>query len=525
MTAGDQTTGKTTSFRRRLLLIFSGFTLCFTLVYTFIDLINDIHTIRSHAAEKAELLAHHLAETVRLPLFAADQSTLQQLATKLATTHIIHNVTISNTQGQQLASAGQSAASLPKNAIFYEIQVLPPESSQGAEEALGLATAGTTRLPLGKVRVVMDNATLRQGINQQIASSLLTALFFWLAFSYLSVLIVRWVSTALAPLINGLRTIQRGDFSPRIATSRFAELAEATNAVNELAAGLQQRDEENQRLQQELLDAMKHEVREERRQLMAKLIQTNKMTALGLMASAMAHEINTPNGAIRLAGQQMSRIWTDAVPILDRVAAEEGDFNLGGVEFSAVKMEMNKGMEIINRSSERINQVINDLRDFTVGEQSTTAQQVDLNQVVTDSLAIILAHGRQGRISIEHQLLPDLPPVPGNRYQLGQVIINLLLNGIQAIPAGQPGRLDITTAYDPVSRLVTVTVQDDGEGMSADVRKRLLEPFFTTRLETGGSGLGLYITNYLITKHRGTLAFKSQPGAGTTVTVSLPVAT
>ncbi len=508
---------RNTSFRSQLLRIFSGFTLLIVVTLTVINLLSDIQGIKRNSAKQAELMGKQLAASIRLPLFAGDIPTLQRQASDLVATYNARTVTITSPQGHVLATAGKPATS---DAISHETTVLPLGEGQGTEQVLGLQE--TNNQPLGKVIIAMDNALLQQDINQQIISAGFTALLFWLAFTYLSTLIVRWISSAMAPLIGGLRAIQYGDFSTRITTTRHDELAEATTAINELAQGLQQRDEENLRLQQELLDAMKNEVREERRQLMAKLIQTNRMTSLGLLASSMAHEINTPNGAIKLAGQQMTRVWADAVPILERVAAEEGDFSLGGAEFSVVRQEMGKGMEIIGRSSNRINQVISDLRAYSLGEKSTALALVDINQVVADALAIVMAHGQLGKVSIERQLCDDLPPVTGNRYHLGQVFTNLLMNGMQAIPHGRPGSLVVTTGYAAEQHQVVVTVQDNGAGIAEEIRNNLLEPFFTTRLDDGGSGLGLYIANFIITNHQGTMLFDSRPDDGTTVTVCIP---
>ena len=82
---------------------------------------------------------------------------------------------------------------------------------------------------------------------------------------------------------------------------------------------------ENRTLQEELVKAMRLEVQEERRKIMAKLIQTNRMTSLGLLISSIAHNINTPNGAIKLAAQHLASSWKDALPILEQVTKEEGD--------------------------------------------------------------------------------------------------------------------------------------------------------------------------------------------------------
>ncbi len=105
-----------------------------------------------------------------------------------------------------------------------------------------------------------------------------------------------------------------------------------------------------------------------------------------------------------------------------------------------------------------------------------------------------------------------------------QVIINLILNSIQAIPEESNGTITIASGYDSVKREVSLAVKDDGKGISAEIMSRLMEPFFSTRMESGGSGLGLYISNFIVTEHHGLLAFESEPGKGATVIISIPIA-
>ncbi|WP_240732210.1 sensor histidine kinase [Geobacter sp. FeAm09] len=185
---------------------------------------------------------------------------------------------------------------------------------------------------------------------------------------------------------------------------------------------------------------------------------------------------------------------------------------------------MTKAAEVIARCSERIEKVVQDMRAYNVGGQGDAKDRVDLNQVVADALTIIRAHGRHGNITIQKEPCPELPPVTGNRYQLEQVIINLILNSIQAIPESRDGVITITTGHDRMKGMVSLVVRDDGKGIQPDIMGRLMEPFFSTRMESGGSGLGLYISNFIVTEHRGQLVFESEPDKGTTVTISIPAA-
>lgn len=262
---------------------------------------------------------------------------------------------------------------------------------------------------------------------------------------------------------------------------------------------------------------------EERRNVMAKLIQTNRMTSLGLLISSIAHNINTPNGAIKLAAQHLAGSWKDALPILEQVTREEGDFTLGGLPFGVAKGEIRGATESILNNADRVERVIQDLRTYNLGERNELRPGVSVNRVVEEALTIIRAHGRQGEISITPALAPDLPKTTGNQYQLEQVVVNLLLNAMQSMPDNK-GTITIRTEYSAETAEVNIVVTDEGDGIKPEVRKHLFEAFFTTRIDKGGSGLGLYISNFIVLEHKGRLTIESGQKGGTVATVHLPVA-
>jgi len=120
--------------------------------------------------------------------------------------------------------------------------------------------------------------------------------------------------------------------------------------------------------------------------------------------------------------------------------------------------------------------------------------------------------------------LPGHAPVRGNSQQIEQVIINLIMNALQALPDKACGIM-VTTATDPGDGAVVIAVRDEGKGMKRKVLERLKEPFFTTKLDSGGTGLGLYIADSIIAEHNGVLEFSSVLGSGTTATIRLPALT
>ena len=114
-----------------------------------------------------------------------------------------------------------------------------------------------------------------------------------------------------------------------------------------------------------------------------------------------------------------------------------------------------------------------------------------------------------------------IPPVQGNFQKLEQVIINLTINALQALPKRTLG-VYLSTAYDKTSKNIVVKIRDQGVGMPEEIQERILEPFFTTKQDQGGTGLGLSICYSIVNEHKGTLEFESEPEQGTTALVKLP---
>jgi signal transduction histidine kinase len=316
--------------------------------------------------------------------------------------------------------------------------------------------------------------------------------------------------------------MRNGNFAERIPIKDVDEPSQAARSLNDLADSLQQHEADNKLLQKKLLDAMRLQVQEEKRQVMAKLIQTNRMTSLGLLVSSMAHEINNPNGAIRLDGNFLGKMLHNMMPLLEAATRQDADFRLSGLRFDEAREEIFRAHENIIRHTNRIEAVIKDLRAYSLGVNNPFTLDIDINQVVTGALTIIRAHGQYTNAVISEDLSSELPAIRGSRHQLEQVVVNLLLNALQSLPS-KGGRAAVSTSVSRTANEVLVTVCDSGEGIPPEHIARLFEPFFSTRIESGGSGLGLYISNFIVSEHGGKLTFESKVGAGTTVVMHLPI--
>lgn len=510
------------SFSFRLFAIFTVTTALMTIALTSRYAYVTASEQRTSITRSLRLQARHLAESARLPLYAENRESLQYLAEEAAREREIHAIRISSIDGRVLADINKTddRTSSPDR-ISTQVEVRSSSLFSLPEILLDSVPEPEGTL-IGHVFMERDTNDLHRAIWKSILTSFGLAALFWLAVSGLGYVVLLKVTRSFNALMAGIERMQGGDLSNRIVIDRMDEPGRAAVAVNALAESLQRREEENRKLQEELLQAMRIEVQNEKKQLMAKLIQTNRMTSLGLMASSMAHEINNPVGAIRMANQFLCRAWEHALPLLDRAANEEGDFTLGGLPFSTARTNVAECCGTIDRSTERISHVISDLRSYSLGDRNEFLPGVDLNRVVEDALSIVKAHGKHSEASITATPSPHLPSVPGSHHQLVQVVVNLLLNAVQALPDGK-GAISAGTCHLPETDEVLITVHDEGEGIPPEIRDHILEPFFSTRFNEGGSGLGLFVSNYIVTAHGGSLEFDSADGVGTTVTVRLPL--
>jgi hypothetical protein len=254
----------------------------------------------------------------------------------------------------------------------------------------------------------------------------------------------------------------------------------------------------------------------------AQLIHANRMASLGTIVSGVAHEVNNPNNLIMFNAPMILSAWDDAVPVLEAYFRENGDFSLGGLPYTEMREVVPRLAQGISDASLRIKGIVGSLKDFARQDRAKGHAPVRINDVVRTAIAILNHEILKATHRFDVELGEEIPPVMGSAQELEQVIVNLLNNSIQALPSSRHG-LAVKTLRNPGTGEVEVRVADEGVGMTPDVLERISEPFFSTRLDSGGLGLGLSISRSIVLDHRGTLAFESDVGKGTLAIVRLPV--
>jgi signal transduction histidine kinase len=248
------------------------------------------------------------------------------------------------------------------------------------------------------------------------------------------------------------------------------------------------------------------------------LIQANKMTALGMLVSSVAHEINNPNQIVLTNAGVLTSALEDVLETLDADGSAPRDLALAGIPYAETRDTLPRLAVDIQESARRIERIVGDLKHFA-RPGARVSECFDLNDVVRRALRLLTYLIQKRTDTLQVELADRLPPVCGNAQHLEQVAVNAL----EALPS-RAAAVTVSTAHDTGSGRIVLEVRDEGVGMSEACLARLGEAFFTTKEAIGGTGLGIAIASSLVRLYDGQLTFVSQPGRGTRATVSLPEA-
>lgn len=252
------------------------------------------------------------------------------------------------------------------------------------------------------------------------------------------------------------------------------------------------------------------------------LIQADKMAALGVLVSGVAHEINNPTGLILLEVPNLKRSFSDALRILEEYYRQNGDFTCGGLPYSRMRDEIPRSLNKLQDAGKRIKHIVDDLKDFARQSDPSRMEPISLNVVAQAAVRLAEPSIKKATTRFSADYGKDLPRFRGNAQRIEQVLINLILNACQALPDSN-SCIQLSTSHDPGRHSISFRLRDEGSGISPEHIARLTDPFFTTKRDQGGTGLGLSVSAGIIKEHNGTLDFGSTPGVETIVTLTLPL--
>jgi two-component system, NtrC family, sensor kinase len=262
------------------------------------------------------------------------------------------------------------------------------------------------------------------------------------------------------------------------------------------------------------------------------LVHSEKMNALGKLAAGVAHEINNPLAFVRsnvhTLGESLGRLCA-ADEALEEAALRRGPGDVTGVaealrgdtDLAFLREDAGDLVKGTLGGLARVQKIVADLRTFTRLDQAEV-EQSDLRESLETTLAIAGPALKSGGVQVLVEWA-DLPKVRCKPAELSQVFLNLLINAVQAVECRGWGNGRIVIRARDDGPQVALDFEDNGAGMTEDVRGRIFDPFFTTKPVGQGTGLGLTISHKIVVdQHGGTISVRSTPGAGSTFTITLP---
>jgi two-component system sensor histidine kinase/response regulator len=302
----------------------------------------------------------------------------------------------------------------------------------------------------------------------------------------------------------------------RILITAYSDLTDAISAINRGQIRRYIRKpwdpEELKAVLREAIDT--YQIRRKIVQLETRLIETERTYALGVVAASVAHELRNPLAAM-VMGLDLAQLR------LDQLVGElrRGD----SVEQSHVEAvrKVRHQLDEIAKATDQVSEIT---KGMELGHRRRDEDvQADLGEIVELTLTFVRAALlKRAQLEVE---TTACPPVKGSPNKLSQVMTNLLVNAMQALPdrPRSDNRISVTLTTDATGRWVRLAVADNGEGIPDSVRGHIFDPFFTTKTQ-GGTGLGLAISKRIVEEVGGHIEVESQPGSGTTFVVELPAA-
>ena len=310
-----------------------------------------------------------------------------------------------------------------------------------------------------------------------------------------------WVFRPLGILLRGSRRVASGDFNHQIQLDTNDEIAELANAMNGMTRSFREiRDDLNQKVQQKTQE----------------IVRSEQLASVGFLAAGVAHEINNPLASIALCAESLEQRFAEEDMKLE---SDDTESSSGGtLDSDSEPSVVRQYLKMIQDEAFRCKEITERLLDFSrLGD--VEKHNTNLTELTQSVIGMIKHLGKYKEKEIEF-LTPETVFASVNAQEIKQVILNLLTNALDSLDPGGNVRVSLARTGEKA----TLTVKDNGCGMTEEVQKNLFEPFYTRRRDGQGTGLGMSITYRIVTDHGGDIRpFSAGPGTGSTLIVSLPL--
>ena len=491
----------------RLVILLMLALMIITGAYDYTRLVRERSRFVEQTREDQRIFAETLALAVRQNLRRGRTTEeLEELLNEIVTRPGFIAVTIFGPAGKVVAQNVASGAASPT------VDKTVRETLATEEAVSALVTTDSVQMlryvqpfrwPGGQAGAIEVQQTLEEvdrKFRHEIRERVVSRLGLLVAFVLSIVALTRWsIARPIRAVIQGARAVGRGDLTQQVQLGRRDEIGQLADEFNRMASNLQA-------ARQEIFRQA-----EERLRLEQEVQQVQRLAAVGMLATEVAHEIGTPLNII-----------SGRTEMLDRVIPRDHPER--------------RHLDVVLKQTERISGIIRSLLDYA-RPQRPMLRQEELLPILARVADLLLGRCRAKQVRIQLDLPVGLPPILGDADRLQQLFLNLLVNALDASPAA--GTIRVTTGPDPVlpdedrigivpgkaeGPCLAIHIVDRGKGIPPEQLDQIFQPFFSTKRRGQGTGMGLPIVEEIVRAHRGEIEILSIPENGTEAIVRLPFA-
>uniref|UniRef100_A0A7V1EIB9 histidine kinase n=1 Tax=candidate division WOR-3 bacterium TaxID=2052148 RepID=A0A7V1EIB9_UNCW3 len=328
--------------------------------------------------------------------------------------------------------------------------------------------------------------------NRVVSIFIFIAVLSIIALAIISFITVKRITSPINELYQLTERVSKGDLSARAKISSDDEIGELIKSFNQMVDSLQIATEGYVNLTK-TLEQKVQEKTNELEKAMEQLVQSEKLSALGRLAAGIAHEINNP----------LTAILINSHLIKEKVKKDT---------------KLSEKLDMIIDETQRCAKIVSGLLEFS-RQTPPEMKLISINEILNKTLILFETVFLANNVKVEISLDKNLPQIMADESKIKQVLTNILLNAIDAMPNG--GTLKIHSQLSLDNKFVEIEIEDSGVGIPKENLDRIFDPFFTTK-KSKGTGLGLSISYGIIQQHNGSIEVNSEVNKGTKVKIKLP---